>query len=56
MGVLSSFSRHTLFNGHIRGFQIGPMSLENIPVLQMNKQRDFGVSGMFNYEVIHAYI
>jgi hypothetical protein len=32
------------------------MSLENIPVVQWNKQRDFGFSGMFNYEVIQVYI
>jgi hypothetical protein len=42
--------------GQIKGFQIGPMSLETIPVVQRNKQKDFGFSGMFNYEVIHAYI
>jgi hypothetical protein len=38
--------------GQIRGFKIGPMSLENKPVVQRNKQKDFGFSGMFNYEVI----
>jgi hypothetical protein len=32
------------------------MSLEKIPVVQMNKQKDFGFSGMFNYEVIQIYI
>jgi hypothetical protein len=32
------------------------MSLENIPVVQRNKQKDFGFSGMFNYEVIQDYI
>jgi hypothetical protein len=27
------------------------MSLEDIPVVQRNKQKDFGFCGMFNYEV-----
>jgi hypothetical protein len=40
------------FQGQIRGFQI----IQNIPVVQRNKQKDFGVSGMFNYEVIQVYI
>jgi hypothetical protein len=31
------------------------MSLENIPAVQRNKQKDFGFSGMFNYEVIQVY-
>jgi hypothetical protein len=42
--------------GQIRGFQIGPMNLENNPEVQRNKQKDFGFSGMFNYEVIQVYI
>jgi hypothetical protein len=42
--------------GQIRGLQIGPMSLENIPVVQRNKQKDFGFSRMFNYEVIQVCI
>jgi hypothetical protein len=42
--------------GQIRGCQIGPMSLENIPVVQRNKEKDFGVSCMFNYEVIQVCI
>jgi hypothetical protein len=33
-----------LLKGQMRGFQIGQMSLENIPVVQRNKQKDFGVS------------
>jgi hypothetical protein len=48
-------AEHAL-KGQIRGFQIGPMSLENIPVVQRNKQKDFGVGGMFNYEVIQVCI
>jgi hypothetical protein len=32
------------------------MSLENIPVVERDKQKDFGFSGMFNYEVIQVYI
>jgi hypothetical protein len=44
-----------MFKGQIRGFQIDPMSLENIPVVQRNKQKDFVVSGMFNYEVIQEF-
>jgi hypothetical protein len=58
-GVLIHGSMHhhePTLKGQIRGFQIGPMSLENIPVVQRNKQKDFGVCGMFNYEVIHVYI
>jgi hypothetical protein len=31
------------------------MSLEHIPVVQRNKQKDFGFSGMFNNEVIQVY-
>jgi hypothetical protein len=37
------------FKGHIRGFQIGQMSLGNIPVVHRNKQMDFGFCDMFNY-------
>jgi hypothetical protein len=44
------------FKGQIRGFQIGPMSLVNIPVVRRNKQKDFGFSGVLNYEVIQIYI
>jgi hypothetical protein len=40
----------------IGGFQIGPMNLDNIPVIQRNKQKDLGFSGMFNYEVIQVFI
>jgi hypothetical protein len=32
--------------GHIWGVQIGPMSLENIPVVQRNKQKDFGFQSL----------
>jgi hypothetical protein len=48
--------RTFFFKGQIRGFQIGPVSLENIPVVQRSKQKDFGSSSMFNYEVIQVYI
>jgi hypothetical protein len=46
------------FKGHIRGFQIDLVSLENIPVVQRNKKTDFGVSTgtMLNYDVVHVYI
>jgi hypothetical protein len=42
--------------GQIRGFQILPMCLDNIPVIQRDKKKDFGFSGMLNYEVIQVYI
>jgi hypothetical protein len=48
--------QYLVLNLSWRGFQTGPMSLENIPVVQRNKQNDFGVSGTFNYEVIHNSI
>jgi hypothetical protein len=44
------------FQGQIRGFQIGPMHLENIPPAQRNKQKDLGFCGLFNYKVIQVYI
>jgi hypothetical protein len=31
------------------------MSLENIPVVQRHEQKDFGFSGMFNYEVVFKF-
>jgi hypothetical protein len=38
------------------GFSNWPNEPGNIPVVQKNKQTDFGFSGMFNYEVIQVYI
>jgi hypothetical protein len=58
-GSVCDFCHHRSLKGlkaESGEFQIGPMSLENIPVVQRNKQKDFGISGMFNYEVIHVYI
>jgi hypothetical protein len=53
-----AFSNHKFLKydlkGQIRGFQIGPMSLENIPVVQA---KGFWFQWyMFNYEVIQVCI
>jgi hypothetical protein len=41
-------STNVVFKGHVRGFQIGPMSLENIPVVQRNKQKDPNEPGKYS--------
>jgi hypothetical protein len=55
-GYFSLLQQWADLKGQIQGFQIGPISLKNIPVVQRIEQKDFGFSGMFNCEVIQVYI
>jgi hypothetical protein len=45
------FQSTSLFKGQIQGFQIGRMSLDDIHVVQRNKQNDFGFSGSINMKL-----